>query len=395
MQDRPARMSGSRYDSLDIWRGVACLLVLVNHAVQYELTPQSSAPSLAQLYAGMAAVAARLWIGVPIFFVISGYCITAAADSHRRKGVPLSTYFLRRFRRIFPPYWVVLGTTAVIIGVGDVWLGSGLTRNSGFLRPWWYSPAQWFGSISLTEIWRPHLFGGQKALFLGHAWTLCYEEQFYAVCGLLLLLCPRRFFLGALAVTAAVGLIAMGAASRAVPIDGFFFDGGWIEFALGIQLYYALNYAGVVGRRLAAVTFFVVLAVAASYGTALLEWDKNRPQEFLVAGGFALAALLLRRFDSRMMNSALLQPIRTCGIMCYSLYLVHLPVVNLTRAALHASGVATSTLSPFIALPLYGTPALWIAWQFHVFVERRFMNSPISTAPRLEPTPLVAVVTSQ
>jgi peptidoglycan/LPS O-acetylase OafA/YrhL len=176
-----------RYDSLDIWRGVACLLVLVNHAVSYQLNSAVPARTIDHVYAAIATVAARFWIGVPIFFVISGYCISAAADSRRRKGAALSTYFFRRFRRIFPPYWAVLGATVLLVGAGDVAFGGGLIRNSGFLRPWWYSPAQWFGSITLTEIWRSHVFGGQKGLILGHAWTLCYEEQFYAVCGALLL----------------------------------------------------------------------------------------------------------------------------------------------------------------------------------------------------------------
>jgi hypothetical protein len=61
------------------------------------------------------------------------------------------------------------------------------------------------------------------------------------------------------------------------------------------------------------------------------------------------------------------------------------------RAGLQAGGVATSTLSPFIALPLYGTPALWIAWQFHVFVERRFMNSPVVAGSQFASAPLIAV----
>ena len=56
-----------------------------------------------------------MWAGVPIFFVISGYCISATADSARRKGLPARTYFWRRFRRIFPPYWIFL-MAAVTVG---------------------------------------------------------------------------------------------------------------------------------------------------------------------------------------------------------------------------------------------------------------------------------------
>lgn len=364
-----------RYDSLDMWRGAACLLVLVNHAVTYQLPPGRLPDGVEQWYVAAAAVAARLWAGVPIFFVISGYCISATADNQRRRGTPVSTYFVRRFRRIFPPYWIVLFGTAALIAVSDVALGGRMSA-SGLLRPWWYSPAQWLGSVTLTETWRFHLFGGQKALVLGHAWTLCYEEQFYAVCGLLLLLCPRRFFAGAAAVTGAVVVVALAAAylGREGQIDGFFFDGRWVQFALGILLYYVLNYAGAGDFWLAVTTFAGVVAAAAAQGPALLDPTKNVAQEFLIAGLFGLAALALRPLDGRLMTTAALKPLRLCGAMCYSLYLVHLPVTNLLRASLAASGVDVNTLPPFVSLPVYGLPSIVIAWWFHVLIERRFMN---------------------
>jgi peptidoglycan/LPS O-acetylase OafA/YrhL len=378
-----------RYDSLDLWRGVACLLVLVNHAIFYNLPESTSATFFERLDLAIAAVAGRLWLGVPIFFVISGYCISATADSHRRKGTSVRTYFLRRFRRIFPPFWVVLLTTAVVVGVADVALKGAIVADRQFLRPWWFSSWQWAGSITLTETWRAHLIGDPKALFLGHAWTLCYEEQFYAVCGILLFLWPRRYFLAAAVVTAAVAAIALTAASLRLPIDGFFFDGGWLQFALGILLYYALNYGTRRGQTAAAAFFGLVVIAAASYGSALLDVQKNAPQQFFTAGLFGLAALVLRPFDSKLLNLPILGPLRSCGTMCYSLYLVHLPVVDLIRAGLRTAGVVPDGLSPFISLPLCGGPAIWVAWQFHLMVERRFMNAPPLAKPRPVATSLV------
>jgi peptidoglycan/LPS O-acetylase OafA/YrhL len=49
-----------------------------------------------------------LWIGVPIFFVISGYCISASIDSLRRKPRAIGSFFARRFHRIYPPLWMVV-----------------------------------------------------------------------------------------------------------------------------------------------------------------------------------------------------------------------------------------------------------------------------------------------
>lgn len=371
-----------RYASLDLWRGVACLLVLVNHAVSYKSVPSASPGLIESVNIVIAAVAQRLWIGVPIFFVISGYCITAAIDGYRRKNKSVGEYFLRRFRRIFPPYWVVLAATAAIVGVLDILLAGAISRGDLY-RPWWFTPTQWFGSISLTEIWRPHVFGSPKALYLGHAWTLCYEEQFYAVTGILLLLCPRRFFAGAAVVSVAVAALVPIALFFKVPIDGFFFDGSWLQFALGVLLYHSLNYAGATGRRMSALTFALVVLAAASYGAALLDPVKNQAQVYFVAGAFSLIALWLHPRDSVLMTSPRLQPLRTCGLMCYSLYLVHLPVTDVIVGFVRFAGVDPQSLSPLISLPLCGIPAVWIAWRFHIAVERRFMRLP--TSARTEP----------
>jgi len=279
----------------------------------------------------------------------------------------------------------------LVVAVGDVALNGAIVADGNFLRPWWFSSWQWAGSITLTEMWRAHLIGGQKALILGHAWTLCYEEQFYVVCGILLLMWPRRYFFAAAVVTAAVAAVALTARNLRLPVDGFFFDGSWIQFALGILLYYALNYGGGRARAIAAAAFVLVIVSAASYGSDLLDIHKNASQQFFVAGLFGLAAFVLRPFDGKLINQPILGPLRSCGTMCYSLYLVHLPVIDLIHAGLTTTGINAAALSPFISLPLCGGPAIWLAWQFHLFVERRFMNEPVAAAPRLLAESAVAV----
>src|SRR4026207_1662106 len=136
----------TRYLTLDHWRGIACLAVLMNHAVWF---PTGTAVARAVFVA-----AERLWIGVPIFFVISGYCISAAVDAHRRQtSRPLHHYFTRRLRRVFPPYWVALAATGAIGAVVDVGVaGNPLSSTGEFLRPGWYDSRQWLGNVTLTEI---------------------------------------------------------------------------------------------------------------------------------------------------------------------------------------------------------------------------------------------------
>ncbi len=375
-----------RYASLDLWRGLAALLVLVHHAVFLGPASLDDVRNLDPLSSMIVSVGARLWIGVPIFFVISGYCISAAADNHRRHGSALKTYFVRRFRRIFPPYWAVLAATALLVAIADVVVDGGIVRHSSLLRPWWFSPSQWLGSITLTELWRFHIIGGPKGLFLGHAWTLCYEEQFYAVCGALLFISGRRFFAGATAVTLCVLLAAAVGTRVPLPIDGFFFDGAWLQFALGILLYWSLNYGARAHRRLAALVFVAIIGWAGSYGAALLDVQKNAGQQFLVAASFSLAGLWLRPLDRQIYELSVLRPLRSCGLMCYSLYLVHLPVINLMRGGLGAAAIDTRQIPALLSLAIYGAPSLLLAWQFHRLIERRFLNSRPAVTPSISVT---------
>src|SRR5437879_3595441 len=66
-----------RYESLTAWRGVACLLVVVYHSTRGPLH------ELSGFTAFIFGILGKCWLGVPLFFVISGYCVTASADALR------------------------------------------------------------------------------------------------------------------------------------------------------------------------------------------------------------------------------------------------------------------------------------------------------------------------
>ena len=346
-------------------------MVLLNHSIWYRTG------STVEIV--ISDVATRLWMGVPIFFVISGYCISATVDAHRRRAErPLQEFFLRRLRRIFPPYWAVLGATIVVVSVLELTLpGSPLSALGKFLRPWWFSASQWVGNVTLTETWRWHLWGSNKSLFLGHAWTLCYEEQFYLVAGLLLWWCPQRFFLGALGVTVAVLLAMASASAWNLDFSGAFFDGSWLQFWFGVALYYALVIGKSPTRGLALVLFVGIAALCAREPALLWAAVKNDHQSLFVASAFAAIALILHHWDARLARSTVLKPLQICGMMCYSLYLVHLPISNFLLAFFAAAGQQPRPLTSLIVtVPL----CLALSWWFHVSVERRFMSVASRTA---------------
>jgi peptidoglycan/LPS O-acetylase OafA/YrhL len=365
-----------RYESLTLWRGVACLLVVLYHSVfNGYARPILNSPGTA---AWILEVMSRFWIGVPIFFVISGYCITASADGLRQRTSPGENFFWRRFRRIYPPYWIWLGVAALGVWVVEHFLRPDFFDAGGFgivQPPQRLSLWQWIGNVTLTETWRWHWGGGIENEFLGHSWTLCYEEQFYAIVGLTLLFARRFFFTMFVLITV-------------VTLGGFFFfpwlglrtwgvfvDGKWLMFAAGILVYYLLNYSS---RR--AMLWWSLPLVMAFLFTAespdrlLLPHANDLTQSCFVAFGFALLILLLHRWDKKLARAKLLRPLTYCGEMCYSLYLVHWPVVVAVGRVFDLLGMKNFAVAMLISVPVCVASAVGLAMVFHVLVERRFMN---------------------
>jgi peptidoglycan/LPS O-acetylase OafA/YrhL len=355
-------------------------MVVVFHSTFYA-TPQDGGFNRSDPFAWAVAAAGRMWAGVPIFFVISGYCISATADSSRRKGLPIGTYFVRRFRRIFPPYWACLAATAVAVAAGE-WFVPGLfdDDNHGMTPPWRYGAWHWLGNLTLTEGWRPHVVGPPHPpfwpFFLGQAWTLGYEEQFYAVVGLILAAFPRHFFASALVVTTAAVIAEKALLRSGVSTNGFFISGfAWVQFATGVAVYYAVNYAGRAGRMLTAGVLLAGVAYCSRDAGELLRTYPG-PRAFnFVAASFASAALLLHPLDARAAATPLLAPLRACGMMCYSLYLVHWPVCKAVSHLLYLHGVRSDRATVLLTVPVCILASVVAGWVFFVVVERRFLNS--------------------
>jgi len=315
------------------------------------------------------------WVGVPFFFVISGYCIAAAGDSARFKPRAVAKFFLRRFRRIYPPFWILLLLSfAIIAGTFCAGFPSIFSDHIyPIVSPFSLSPTQWVGNISLTETWRHFIWGNaEERFFLGHAWTLCYEEQFYAICGLALFLNRKWFFL-ALAWVSLFVVFAMALqCHRAVSMEGFFFDGRWLVFAAGVLIYYRLNYADGLPA-----TFLDMTLIIGLYGSFLFhhKFQTMIGEELIWGFLFACVIRLLHCQDLSMASSRWLRPVSLCGVMCYSLYLVHWPVVKGFSHLLYMAGVKNAWLTLCFTMPACIVISVGLAWRFHTLVERRFLNT--------------------
>lgn len=371
-----------RYLSLDIWRGVACLFVILYHSVL--VYGASGSEGDGPITSAIIGFFHGLNVGVVLFFVISGYCIAAASDSARRHGSPVRRYFLRRFRRIYPPLWIVTAVAIAFFAAVDVLISPGLLSSSPWpqLRPWWYSPSQWLGNLTLTETWRHYLGGASRGHFPGQAWTLCYEEQFYAVTGALLLV-PRFLFRGAVVVTALTIVVMVASHVWQFPIEGFFFDGNWLTFAAGMLVYFHINYCSRDQRRLSYAVLGMALVLA-----AWLDLPGG-----VSAFGFAIALAVLQRHDVAIASSVLTKPLLWCGQMCYSLYLVHQLIVKAVSQSLYVAGIDSGVATLLITVPACVLASVAAGQIFYRLVERRFLNTvtPIRTTVAEHPFSASAV----
>ena len=98
-----------RIPSLDGIRAIAILLVLVGHSIN---ALPALAPVIEWLEVGR--------VGVSIFFVLSGYLITRllVEEEERQGAISLKAFYIRRFFRIVPPYYLYLTCVLVAARVG-------------------------------------------------------------------------------------------------------------------------------------------------------------------------------------------------------------------------------------------------------------------------------------
>lgn len=366
-----------RYRTLDAWRGVACVLLVVYHSTLHAANGAEPGETWwDKLGYHLLKATACFHVGVPIFFVISGYCIMATLDRRCRHGDGVGRYFWRRFYRIYPPYWIALLIASFVILISERFFWPGLFTRSDFKMtdPTRLSLLEWLGNLTLTESWRFHLTGGAARFLVAHAWTLCYEEQFYAIAGAILLLAPRKMFLTAVVITLSIPFLVCWAHRCGIPLEGTIIGIAWLYFAAGIAAYYRVHYAGKVGRLITSAMFSVAIFVPAFDWRHLMFSDSLR-FSWIISMTFALLLAALHRKDAQLSSWQILFPFLLCGRMCYSLYLIHPLVTTGIGHAFYQWGLVGSWQTLLVTLPVSLVLSLAISALFFILVERRFLSS--------------------
>ena len=268
------------------------------------------------------------FIGVDVFFVISGFLITSLiAEDIASNRFSFRDFYARRIRRIFPALAIVL--------IGVLALGALVLDPSEF-RALGLQIAAGAGFLSNVLLWSQAGYFDQTAEFkpLLHLWSLAVEEQFYIIWPLALYLCARlRGSLWALATAFAAVSFALNLYMSAVdPVGDFYFVFSRIwELLIGAALALTAFDARRLSPRLANAA--AALGLALIFASVLI-FRAGQP----FPGWRALAptvgtALIIAAGPGAFVNARWLSARASVAIgkISYPIYLWHWPLLALIR----------------------------------------------------------------
>jgi len=369
---RSGQLADGKVLALDGMRGVAILLVLVFHLTSWA---HEAAPSSLWRVTGFG------YIGVDLFFVLSGFLITGIlSDARGSKGYFLN-FYMRRVLRIFPLYYALVGMVTLVLPLvlptnpkiaelagQQVWL-------------WTYGVNV---AAALDNRWT---FYG-----MNHFWSLAVEEQFYLVWPVLVALLPREKM-------ARLCLVVMVLAAGLR--FWFLSSGHWLAaYALMPCRADELAAGGFVALLLRGPFDEAKILKQARFGVwagalvgALLlfgpQWSDRWPPDATAALPSALSiffgslhVLTVRGAGSGMLRRVLERPsLRTLGKYSYGLYVLHHPLRQLFEKLFPPATLASALHSPFfgaiVFTTLSGALSLMLA-----FLSFRFFESPVLALKR-------------
>jgi peptidoglycan/LPS O-acetylase OafA/YrhL len=332
-------------------RGIASMAVAVFHC--YDSTPVSI-----QVAATVSAVLDRVidlgFLGVDMFFVISGFVIALTLFQRLSTFGEWGRFFLRRQLRLDPPYWAV-----IVLSIVSAIVVNQFNAETGAPVP------------SATDV-IAHVFYLQDFLgikqIVGVFWTLCLEVQFYLFFGVAMLLLAKSTLSGRAFGWLMLPLYVLSILCfwGLVPSPRGLFIPRWFEFFMGVVLF--LYWRAQIDRLLLGVYLGVLLA------GLLISLETHDKEAFVtVVSVLVIALLFLAAVQTGGMKTWFDVPLlRYLGNISYSLYLMHAVVgIRLLKLVVHPYDSATYAWIMFAAALLLSIAAADLMYRL---IERPSMR---------------------
>jgi peptidoglycan/LPS O-acetylase OafA/YrhL len=332
----------SRFETLDSWRGICALFVVVFHFIS--MMPNSLERS---------SFLRNSYLFVDFFFVLSGFVL---CHSYRGKISSLSDlvrFAVRRFGRVWPLHAVVLALFIVAV----VWVNR-LPHPDG-LNLTWNQSSYAIGAIfpSLLLLNAMNLLGN---VWNGPAWSIGAEFYVYLLFGALMLVAGRRLVLPALMLSAAALALVYAWAPSFMNttwdygfvrcIAGFF--SGIVAFHLYERTKQRDLFAAT-RRELGAVVLVLLFVVSAGQNA-----DAVSPLSLAAPVVFGLAVIVFAGQQGFVSLALRAPPFVALGRYSFSIYMIHQPLLIMLCYGLWSAGYATKEFAVATAEPWMGSPDL-------------------------------------
>lgn len=308
------------------------------------------------------------FIGVDIFFVISGYLITSLVVQAQQKNTfTLRNFYIRRARRLFPALFVVLFVSSAaawrLLMPGEMEdFGESLATSAAF------------GSNFMFWSEAGYFDGPSEFKPLLHTWSLAVEEQYYLLFPLLLLASKKSGrYLPVLLPTALVSLaLSEWFVTRAPTATFFLLPHRLWELMIGslLAVYAISNTQSASPSRWTALhRESLALVGLLAIGISAFGFSRNMtfPGINALLPTLGTACLIAAGINGNTFTSRILaaKPFVAIGLISYSLYLWHWPILVFTKIYLVRPPHPAETLSAVAVAFLMA----WLSWRF---IERPF-----------------------
>jgi peptidoglycan/LPS O-acetylase OafA/YrhL len=303
----------------------------------------------------------RGYLGVDLFFVLSGFLITTILVRQRRETgtIDLKRFYWRRSLRIFPLYYLFLAGLVLLYAVTDQ------EKLAGYL-----------GALPVYALYLTNWIEIEGFNTFHRGWSLAVEEQFYLVWPLVLMLGGARLGVAvAIAATAATFALGSGAVGGVkelgqslVPFRTILL-GGCLAIALDNQAGHAWA-KRLFGWRHAILVIAAALVVFLVSVTGPLRGFHELSVHLLMLALVAAVVLKERSLAIAVLDSG---PFRFVGLVSYGVYVLHGQAHGAAESLLEQVGgaaLANERLAFFVAMTGISLAAAAVSYHF---VERPFL----------------------